>query len=102
MSEIKELMSAKDECLAICKSIWSCKNAEQKEGCYNMLETYIKKHGEDNVGITFIEIELARLETLIKKMEERNKKLQELTEQRQKELEAEANKNPQIAKDKKE
>lgn len=92
MNKTKKEITAKDECVKICQAIWSCKNIEQKDGCYKMFETYKKKHGEENIGITFIEIELARLEQLIVKMEERNQKLQALQEQRNKELEAEANK----------
>ena len=88
-------ITAKDECIKICEAIWSCQNEEQKNGCYNMFETYKKKHGEENVGVTFIEVELARLEKLIVKMKERQQKQQELTqqmtEQRQKELQKEVN-----------
>ena len=98
-------ITAKDECIKICEAIWSCKNNEQKDGCYKMLETYTKKHGNENIGITFIQIELARLEKTIILMEKRKeqmaemqKKAQDHNEQtqvqlRQKELEKQVNKN---------
>lgn len=71
----KKEITAKDECIKICQTIWSCKNPEQKQACYNMFETYKKKHGDENVGVTFIEIELARLEKLIEQMEIRRKQM---------------------------
>ena len=74
-------VTAKDEVLKICQAIWSCKNEEQKNGCYNMFETYKKKHGDENVGVTFLEIELARLEQMIKMMEIRRKQMHETQEQ---------------------
>lgn len=52
-------MTAKDEMIHICRTIWSSRTEEQLKGCRNMLKTYIKKHGE-NVGVTLIEVELAR------------------------------------------
>lgn len=97
-------ITAKDECIKICETIWSCQNDEQKDGCYNMLETYIKKHGDENVGITFIQLELARLEKTIIQMKARQEKMAEMqkvsaehnekTEQRRKEIEKEANEKP--------
>ena len=75
MAKTKEPITAKDECIKICQVIWSCKNEQEKNGCYNMFETYKKKHGNENVGVTFIEVELARLEQLIKRMAERNEQM---------------------------
>ena len=103
MSEKKEL-TARDECFKICEAVWSCKNEEQKDGCYNMLETYKKKFGDDNIGITFIEIELRRLEKTIIQMADRNKRMKEMQEEtmkhnersaeRAKEIEDEINASP--------
>ena len=63
--------NAKDACIKICEAIWSCRDDEQKDGCYKMLENYKVSYGDDNVGITFIQIEIARLEKMIEKMKER-------------------------------
>ena len=88
-------ITAKDECIKICETIWSCQNDEQKKGCYNMFETYKKKHGDENVGVTFIQIELARLEKMIVKMSERQAKMaemqKEMANERAKEVEKEIN-----------
>lgn len=94
-------ITVKDECIKICEAIWSCQNDEQKDGCYNMLNTYIQKNGNENVGVTFIQLELARLEKTIIQMKARQEKMAEMqkqsaehnekTEQRRKELEKEVN-----------
>lgn len=88
-------LSAKDHCFKVIEAIWSCKDNEQKKGCYNMLETYKQRHGDENVGVTFIEIELRRLEALIIKMEERQKRQQELLAKREEEVKKEANERAQ-------
>ena len=103
MSEKKEI-TARDHCFKVIDTIWSCKNEEQKNGCYKMLETYKQKHGDENVGVTFIELELRRLEKTIIQMEARNKRMKEMQEEsmkhneqaakRAKELENEINKSP--------
>jgi len=84
-------ITAKDHCFKVIEAIWSCKDDKQKEGCYNMFETYKQRHGEENVGCTFIEIELRRLEKLIEKLNERQARQQELLAKRQQEIEKEAN-----------
>ncbi len=53
-------LNPREEMLMIMKTIWSSRTSEQIKGCENMLQTYIEKHGENNFGTTFIEIELAR------------------------------------------
>lgn len=53
-------LNPREEMLMIMKTIWSSRTSEQIKGCENMLQTYIKKHGENNFGTTFIEIEMAR------------------------------------------
>ena len=81
-------VSPEQECFKIIQAIWSCKDDEQKKGCENMFETYKKKHGEENIGITFIKIELMRLEQIIKMQKTRNehmKKVQDELKQKQKE-----------------
>jgi|19_taG_2_1085344.scaffolds.fasta_scaffold08344_4 hypothetical protein len=77
-SPLKCAISAEDECFKIIQTIWSCQNDEQKEGCENMLKTYIKKHGNDNLGITFIKLELKRLDKIIEMSKIRNKKMKEM------------------------
>ncbi len=57
-------LNPREEMLMIMKTIWSSRTLEQIKGCENMLQTYIKKHGENNFGTTFIEIELARQKRL--------------------------------------
>lgn len=57
-------LNAKNEMLHILKTIWTSRVKEQIIGCENMLKTYTKKHGENNVGITFIEVELERQKRL--------------------------------------
>ena len=56
----KQMINARDEMLHICKTIWSSRTPEQLEGCSNMLKTYIQKHGDENIGITLIELEIVR------------------------------------------
>ena len=84
----KTKITPEEECFKIIQTIWSCKNDEQKEGCVNMFETYKKKHGEDNLGVTFIKLEMLRLEQIIKLSKLRNeqmKKVQEELERQNKE-----------------
>tara|TARA_R110001592_G_scaffold51906_1_gene159359 strand:+ start:91 stop:495 length:405 start_codon:yes stop_codon:yes gene_type:complete len=83
MQKTMETITAKDECVKICETIWSCKNPEQKDACYNMLKTYKDKHGDDNVGITFIQIELARLEHIIKIQTQRAEQMKAAQERQQ-------------------
>ena len=99
--------TVKDECIKICEAIWSCQNDEQKDGCYNMLNTYIQKNGDENVGVTFIQLELARLEKTIIQMKARQEKMAEMqkktaehneqTEQRRQEIEKEVNEKKSVA-----
>ena len=42
------------------KSIWTSRTEEQLKSCENMLRTYSNKVGEDNIGITLIEVEIER------------------------------------------
>jgi len=53
-------LNPRDEMLLIMKTIWSSRTLEQIKGCENMLQTYIQKHGDNNFGTTFIEIEMPR------------------------------------------
>ena len=94
MQKTMETITAKDECVKICQTIWSCKNEEQKDACYNMFETYKKKHGDENVGITLIEIELARLEHIIKIQTERAAMMKAAQERQQAEMQKANMENP--------
>lgn len=94
MEKTMEKITARDECIKIIQTIWSCKNAEQKDGCYKMFETYKNKHGEENVGVTFIEIELTRLEHIIKIQTERAEQMKAAQERQKAAMEAEAKENP--------
>tara|TARA_R110000803_G_scaffold59599_2_gene118375 strand:- start:10554 stop:10877 length:324 start_codon:yes stop_codon:yes gene_type:complete len=62
--ESMEKLNAKNEMLHILKTIWTSRTKEQISACENMLKTYTKKHGENNIGITFIEVELERQKRL--------------------------------------
>ncbi len=53
-------LSPRDEMLHIMRTIWSSRKPEQLKGCQNMIDTFEKKHGEHNIGITLLEIEMAR------------------------------------------
>jgi hypothetical protein len=75
---LKSTMTAEDECFEIIQAIWSCKSDEQKEGCVNMFETYKKKHGEENIGITFIKLELKRLDQIIRLSKLRQEQMQKM------------------------
>ena len=55
-----EPLNARDQMLHICNVIWTCRHPEQMVGCEKMLKTYIKAHGNENIGITFIQLELSR------------------------------------------
>jgi len=68
--------NAKEATIKICEAVWSCKDDKQKDGCYKMLENYIRDYGDDNMGVTFIQLELARLEKMIEKMKERQEQMQ--------------------------
>ena len=74
---LKSTMTAEDECFEIIQTIWSCKD-EQKKGCENMFETYKKKHGEENIGITFIKLELKRLDQIIRLSKLRHEQMQKM------------------------
>lgn len=83
MDNIKtmEKVNAKDECFKIIECIWSCKNSEQKKSCDNMLENYIKNHGDENIGVTFIQLELKRLDKIIEMSELRNAAMKKTQDQ---------------------
>tara|TARA_R110002074_G_scaffold360253_1_gene532940 strand:+ start:2110 stop:2298 length:189 start_codon:yes stop_codon:yes gene_type:complete len=53
-------MNNKEEMIQIMKSIWTSRTEEQLKSCENMLRTYSNKVGEDNIGITLIEVEIER------------------------------------------
>jgi len=43
-----------------------------------MFETYKKKHGEENIGITFIKLELKRLDQIIRLSKLRHEQMQKM------------------------
>ena len=53
-------LSACDQMLKICNTIWTSRHPEQIKGCKKMLKTYIKANGNENIGVTFIQLELSR------------------------------------------
>ena len=53
-------LNARDQMLEICNVIWTSRSPEQMVGCEKMLKTYIKQNGNENIGVTFIQIELSR------------------------------------------
>lgn len=61
----KNELTPRDEMLHIMRTIWSSRKPEQLKGCQNMIDTFEKKHGEHNIGITLLEIEMARQKRLI-------------------------------------
>ena len=61
----KNELTQRDEMLHIMRTIWSSRKPEQLKGCQNMIDTFEKKHGEHNIGITLLEIEMARQKRLI-------------------------------------
>ena len=53
-------LNANDSMIYIMKIIWSSRSQEQLEGCQNMINTFEQQYGEDNIGLTFLGIEMAR------------------------------------------
>jgi len=53
-------MNNKEEMIQIMRAIWTSRTEEQLESCKNMLRTYSKKVGGENIGITLIELEIER------------------------------------------
>ena len=53
-------LNARDQMLKICNTIWTSRLPEQMVGCEKMLKTYIKENGNENIGVTFIQVEMAR------------------------------------------
>ena len=56
----KHEYTAKEELLKIINVIWSSRTEEALKACQNMRDTFIEKHGKDNVGILNIDIEISR------------------------------------------
>tara|TARA_R100001015_G_C4618522_1_gene175014 strand:+ start:936 stop:1214 length:279 start_codon:yes stop_codon:yes gene_type:complete len=82
----KKQISARDAMLHICKTIWTSRTEEHIEGCENMLENYKKTHGDQNIGITLIELELARQRRLNKLFKSMGKVQQALKDTKGKQL----------------
>ena len=62
--ETKKL-NARDQMLHIINVVWTSRQTEQLKACEQMLETYIKENGNENIGVTFIQVELSRQKRLI-------------------------------------
>ena len=62
-------LSARDEMLHIMKIIWGSRTAEHLKGCEKMIETFEKKHGSNNIGLTLMSIEMTRQKRLNKMFE---------------------------------
>jgi len=81
-------MNACEEMLHIMNVIWSSRSKEQLDACDNMIKTFEKKHGSDNIGITLLSIEMTRqnrLNQLFAKMGKVQQTLKE-TKGQQKEI----------------
>ncbi len=59
-------LSPRDEMLKIMKIIWGSRTQDMLDGCQNMINTFEKKHGSDNIGITLMDIEMTRQQRLNK------------------------------------
>lgn len=57
-------LNTNEQMIYIMKIIWSSRSQQQLEGCQNMINTFEQKHGEDNIGLTLLEIEMARQQRL--------------------------------------
>ena len=53
-------LTNKEEVLQIMKIIWTSITKEQITSCENMVSNFTLKVGEDNIGITFLDIEIQR------------------------------------------
>ena len=62
--ETKKL-NARDQMLHIINVVWTSRQMEQLKGCEKMLDAYIKENGNENIGVTFIQVELSRQKRLI-------------------------------------
>jgi hypothetical protein len=56
----KETISARDEMLHIMRCIWGSRDKAKLDSCQNMINNYINKHGDSNIGVTLLDIEMAR------------------------------------------
>ena len=56
----KETINARDEMLHIMRCIWGSRDKAKLDSCQNMINNYINKHGENNIGVTLLDIEMAR------------------------------------------
>lgn len=80
-------LNARDQMLKIINTIWTSRHPEQIKGCEKMLETYIKENGNENIGVTFIQVELSRqyrLNALFAKMGTVQNQLKKENEQKAK------------------
>lgn len=79
-------LSPRDQMLKICNTVWTSRTPEQIKGCEKMLATYIQANGKDNIGVTFIEVEISRqirLNALFAKMGQVQQELQKQNAEKQ-------------------
>ncbi len=57
-------LNARDQMLHIINVVWTSRQGEQIKACEKMLEVYIKENGNENVGVTFIQVEISRQKRL--------------------------------------
>jgi hypothetical protein len=57
-------LHANDEMLHIMKIIWTSRTNEHLKGCQKMIDTFEKKHGSENIGLTLMEVEMTRQKRL--------------------------------------
>jgi len=86
----KETISARDEMLHIMRCIWGSRTKDKLDSCQNMINNYINKHGDTNIGVTLLDIEMARqtrLNGLFKNMGLVQDQLQKDNENKRKKVE---------------
>ena len=57
-------LNARDQMLHIINVVWTSRQGEQIKACEKMLDAYIKENGNENVGVTFIQVEISRQKRL--------------------------------------
>ena len=57
-------LNARDQMLHIINVVWTSRQPEQIKACEKMLKVYIKENGNENIGVTFIQVEISRQKRL--------------------------------------
>ncbi len=53
-------LNPRDQMIHIINVIWTARSPEQLDACKKMFDNYKKQNGDENIGVTFIEVELSR------------------------------------------